>query len=85
MLRRPGCSWALNDNALCPEGRDWLGMFHGAKRSDWNGGTSNAVFVDALVEEVRSGLQTIDNQADYSNAEGERLEKYGWPFKARLP
>ncbi|UCD53499.1 MAG: prepilin-type N-terminal cleavage/methylation domain-containing protein [Phycisphaerales bacterium] len=85
MWTRPGCSWVLNDNALCPDGRDWFGTFHGAKRSDWNGGTCNVVFVDAHVDKVRSGLQTIDNQADRSDAEGGRFEKYGWPFKTDLP
>jgi prepilin-type N-terminal cleavage/methylation domain-containing protein/prepilin-type processing-associated H-X9-DG protein len=85
MWTRPGCSWVLNDNALCPDGRDWFGTFHGAKRSDWNGGTCNVVFVDAHVEKVRSGLQTVDNGADYSDAEGGRFEKYGWPFKTDLP
>jgi prepilin-type processing-associated H-X9-DG protein len=59
----PGCSNVLNDNALCGDGRDWFGTFHGAKRSDWNGGTVNAVFVDCHVEQVRSGLQTDHGQA----------------------
>ena len=85
MWTRPGCSWVLNDNALCPDGRDWFGTFHGAKRNDWNGGTVNAVFVDAHVEKVRSGLQTDGNRADYADAEGGRFEKYGWPFNKPLP
>jgi len=85
MWTRPGCSNVLNDNALCPDGRDWFGTFHGAKRSDWNGGTVNAVFVDAHVEKVRSGLKTIDNQADYSDTEFDGFEKYGWPFKTPPP
>jgi prepilin-type N-terminal cleavage/methylation domain-containing protein/prepilin-type processing-associated H-X9-DG protein len=85
MWTRPGCSWVLNDNALCPDGRDWFGTFHGAKRNDWNGGTANLVFVDAHVEKVRSGLQTDGNQADYSDAEAGRFEKFGWPFKTPIP
>jgi prepilin-type N-terminal cleavage/methylation domain-containing protein/prepilin-type processing-associated H-X9-DG protein len=85
MWTRPGCSNVLNDNALCPDGRDWFGTFHGAKRNDWNGGTTNAVFVDAHVEKVRSGLQTDGNQAIYDDAEDYRFEKYGWPFKKPIP
>jgi len=85
MWTRPGCNWVLNDNALCPDGRDWFGTFHGAKRSDWNGGTCNAVFVDGHVDKIRSGLQTVDNRADYTDAEGGRFEKFGWPFKKNLP
>jgi len=85
MWGRPGNSNVLNDNALCPDGRDWFGTFHGAKRGDWNGGTINAVFVDAHVESVRSGLQTTpDNAADYTTAEfypARRYEKFGWPHK----
>ncbi len=85
MWMRPGNSNVLNDNALCPDGRDWFGTFHGAKRGDWNGGTCNAVFVDAHVESVRSGLQvTADNQADYTTADffpTRRYEKFGWPHK----
>ncbi len=80
MWARPGNTNVLNDNALCPDARDWLGTFHGAKRGDWNGGTANAVFVDAHVEPVKSGLQvTADNQADRSTAEFGRYEKFGWP------
>ena len=56
-----------------------------AGRSHWNGGTVNAVFVDAHVEKVRSGLRTIDNQADISDTEFNGFEKYGWPFKAPPP
>jgi len=82
MWTRPGCGWVLNDNALCPDGRDWFGTFHGAKRGDWNGGTVNLVFVDAHVESVKSGLQTTaDNQPDKTGAEyNGRFEKFGWPF-----
>jgi prepilin-type N-terminal cleavage/methylation domain-containing protein/prepilin-type processing-associated H-X9-DG protein len=82
MWLRPGCSWVLNDNALCPDGRDWFGTFHGAKRGDWNGGTVNLVFVDAHVESTKSGLQVgPDGQADRSTAEYGRFEKFGWPFE----
>jgi prepilin-type N-terminal cleavage/methylation domain-containing protein len=84
MWRRPGCNYVLNDNALCPDGRDWFGTFHGAKRGDWNGGTIDAVFVDAHVESVRSGLATTsDGRADLSEAEYGRFEKFGWPFNKR--
>ena len=63
-------------------GRDWFGTFHGAKRSDWNGGTINAVFVDAHVDKVRSALRTTeDNQADTSEAESGGFEEYGWPHR----
>jgi len=82
MWTRPGCSWVLNDNALCPDGRDWFGTFHGAKQNDWNGGTVNVVFVDAHVESVKSALQVTPNgQADRTEAEYGRFEKFGWPFR----
>jgi prepilin-type processing-associated H-X9-DG protein len=81
MWARPNCPNVLNDNALCPDGRDWFGTFHGAKRGDWNGGTINAVFVDAHVEQVRSGLQTKGGAVDLSDAEFGRFEKFGWPHK----
>ncbi len=85
MWARPGAPNVLNDNALCPDGRDWFGTFHGAKRGDWNGGTVNAVFVDAHVEQVRSGLATTtDNQADRSEAEPGGFEKFGWPHRGRF-
>ncbi len=85
MWTRPGCSWVLNDNALCPDGRDWFGTFHGAKQSDWNGGTINAVFVDAHVDKIQSGLQTTaDNRADMSDAEPPGFEKCGWPHRTRF-
>jgi prepilin-type N-terminal cleavage/methylation domain-containing protein/prepilin-type processing-associated H-X9-DG protein len=81
MWGRPGNTNVLNDNALCADGRDWFGTFHGAKRNDWNGGTANIVFVDAHVEWVKSGLQeTPDHQMDKSTAEYGRFEKFGWPF-----
>lgn len=80
MWLRPGVSWVLNDNALCPDGRDWFGTFHGAKRGDWNGGTVNLVFVDAHVESAKSASQvTSDGQRDLTEAEYGRFEKFGWP------
>jgi hypothetical protein len=36
--------------------------------------------VDAHVEWVRSALQTDQGQADRSEAEYDRFEKFGWPF-----
>jgi prepilin-type processing-associated H-X9-DG protein len=84
MWIRPGNSYVLNDNALCMSGLDWFGTFHGAKSSNWNGGTVNAVFVDAHVSSVRSGLQVTDSNpplADKSQAEFGKWEKFGWPHK----
>jgi prepilin-type N-terminal cleavage/methylation domain-containing protein/prepilin-type processing-associated H-X9-DG protein len=82
MWTRPGNQYVLNDNALCPDGRDWFGTLHGAKRGDWNGGTINVVFVDAHVEPTKSALQTTpDNQVDRSELEYGRFEKFGWPFQ----
>jgi prepilin-type N-terminal cleavage/methylation domain-containing protein/prepilin-type processing-associated H-X9-DG protein len=78
MWRRPGNSNVLNDNALCPDGRDWFGTFHGTSSSDLNAGTVNAVFVDAHVEEVRSGLAPDGSKLE---AEFGRFEKHGWPHK----
>lgn len=83
MWSRPGNTNVLNDNALCPDARDWLGTFHGAKRGDWNGGTANAVFVDGHVEWVKSGLQVAaDGTAEYTTTDffpTYRYEKFGWP------
>ncbi len=79
MWTRPGCSWVLNDNALCPDGRDWFGTFHSASSADLNSGTVNAVFVDSHVQEVRSALGK--DPSDSSEMEFGRFEKYGWPFK----
>jgi prepilin-type N-terminal cleavage/methylation domain-containing protein/prepilin-type processing-associated H-X9-DG protein len=79
MWTRPGCTWVLNDNALCPDGRDWFGTFHGAQSGDLNSGNANAVFVDAHVESVRSAL--YDDSTDVSEMEYGQFEKYGWPFK----
>ena len=79
MWIRPGNSNVLNDNALCPDGRDWFGTFHSASRADLNSGTVNAVFVDAHVEEVRSALK--ENPNDNLEKEFGRFEKFGWPNK----
>jgi len=78
MWSRPGNSNVLNDNALCPDGRDWFGTLHITASGDLNSGMVNVVFVDAHVEKVRSGLA-----ADGSRTEAEfgRFEKYGWPHK----
>ncbi len=81
MWTRPGCVNVLNDNALCPDNTDWFGTFHGAKRGDWNGGTANAVFLDAHVQKVRSALK--DDLTDTSEMEFNRYEKFGWPHKKR--
>jgi prepilin-type N-terminal cleavage/methylation domain-containing protein/prepilin-type processing-associated H-X9-DG protein len=77
MWTRPGCSWVLNDNALCPDGRDWFATFHSAPTGNLNSGTCNVVFVDAHVEEVRSALK--QDQNDDSEKEFGQFEKYGWP------
>jgi len=79
ILQRPGCDNALNDNALCPDGRDWFATFHSTSSKDLNGGTCNAVFVDAHVDEVRSALKKNPN--DNSEKEFGRFEKFGWPHK----
>jgi len=82
MWARPGCANVLNDNALCGDGRDWLGTFHGSKRGDWNAGTANAVFVDCHVEgKLRSALK--DNPSDTSEMEFGRYEKFFWPLKKK--
>jgi len=77
MWLRPGCNWVLNDNALCPDGRDWFATFHGAPTGDQNSGTCNAVFVDAHIEKVRSALG--EDPSDTSEMEFGQFEKYGWP------
>jgi prepilin-type N-terminal cleavage/methylation domain-containing protein/prepilin-type processing-associated H-X9-DG protein len=81
MWTRPGCPNVLNDNALCPNGTDWMGTFHGAKQGDWNGGTVNAVFVDGHVEKVKSALG--NDAADTSEMEFFRFEKFGWPNRKK--
>jgi prepilin-type N-terminal cleavage/methylation domain-containing protein len=86
MWTRPGDAYVLNDNALCPDNTDWFGTYHGAKKGNWNGGTVNAVFVDAHVGSVKSGCQvsaTNPTVADLSTAEYGKLEKYGWYSKQR--
>ncbi len=79
MWPRSGNSNVLNDNALCPDGRDWFGTFHSASSADLNSGTINAVFVDAHVEEVRSALK--EDPYDHSEKEFGMFEKHGWPNK----
>jgi len=79
MWLRPGCGNVLNDNALCPDGRDWFGTFHSTKSGDLNSGVVNAVFVDAHVDKVRSALK--EDPSDDSEKEFGQLEKFGWPKK----
>jgi prepilin-type N-terminal cleavage/methylation domain-containing protein len=79
MWVRPGCEVVLNDNALCPDDRDWFGTFHSASSGDLNSGTCNAVFVDAHVDEVRSALK--EDPSDISEMEFGQFEKYGWPHR----
>ena len=86
MWQRPGNTNVLNDNALCGDGTDWMGTFHGAKQGNWNGGTVNAVFVDGHVGSVKSGLQetkTSPAQADRTTAEYGHYERFAWPNKTR--
>ena len=70
----------LNDNALCPDGRDWFGTFHSPMSGNLDRGTINAVFVDAHVQEVRSALGP-DGTNDTSQMEFGKFEKYGWPHR----
>ena len=77
MWLRPGCTWVLNDNALCGDGRDWFGTFHSTSAGKLNIGTINAVFVDAHVDEVRSALK--EDSTDDSEKEFGEFEKYAWP------
>ncbi|MFC1653161.1 type II secretion system protein [Planctomycetota bacterium] len=81
MWTRPGNSWVLNDNALCPDGRDFFGTFHSGNRRDMNTGSCNAVFVDGHVQEVRSALQ--GDGKDRSEFEYLTFEKYGWPYSKK--
>ncbi len=83
MWERAGDESVLNDNALIPNGRDWMGTFHGAKGSDLNGGTVNAAMVDGHVREVKSALG--EDKTDISNMEYGRFEKHGWPHRAPPP
>ena len=78
MWLRPGCNWVLNDNALCPDGRDWFATFHSAPSKNRNIGTNNAIFADNHVEKVRSALK--ENPQDNSEKEFGQFEKFGWPF-----
>jgi prepilin-type N-terminal cleavage/methylation domain-containing protein len=79
MWLRPGCSYVLNDNALCGDGRDWFGTFHNMKSGQLNSGNVNAVFIDAHVEPVISALH--EDQADDSEKEFGSYEKFSWPYK----
>ncbi|MBN1509179.1 MAG: prepilin-type N-terminal cleavage/methylation domain-containing protein [Sedimentisphaerales bacterium] len=78
MWERGGDDSVLNDNALCPNYRDWFGTFHGTNFGNLNGGVSNVAFVDGHVDEARSGWydDPADNQLEYG-----RFEKYGWPHR----
>ena len=78
MWTKPGNSNVLNDNALCPDGRDWFGTFHSPMSGDLNTGTVNASFVDGSAREVRSGLGPDGSRTE---AEFSRFEKHGWPHR----
>jgi prepilin-type processing-associated H-X9-DG protein len=78
MWTKPGNSNVLNDNALCPDGRDWFGTFHSPMSGDLNTGTVNASFVDGSAREVRSGLGPDGSRTE---AEFGRFEKHGWPHR----
>jgi prepilin-type N-terminal cleavage/methylation domain-containing protein len=80
MWSRSGNTNVLNDNALCPDSRDWFGTFHSPMTGNLNRGTVNAVFVDAHVQEVRSALGP-GGKGDTSQMEFGKFEKYGWPRK----
>jgi prepilin-type N-terminal cleavage/methylation domain-containing protein len=80
MWLRAGCSYVLNDNALCGDSRDWFGTFHGISGGDLNSGTVNAVFVDAHVDEVRSAL-TPAGPSYTDEMEFGMFEKYSWPHR----
>jgi prepilin-type N-terminal cleavage/methylation domain-containing protein len=86
MWLRPGCIRVLNDNALCGDGRDWFGTLHSTSAGKLNSGTINAVFVDAHVEEVRSGLKEDpddNSEKEYApgSSNGGYFEKYSWPHR----
>jgi hypothetical protein len=73
MWSRPG-NVTLNDNALCPDARDWFGTFH-ALLGDWNGGTINAVRLPCRVGQV--GLaDAIGRSGGSQHAEFGRFEKF---------
>jgi prepilin-type N-terminal cleavage/methylation domain-containing protein len=80
MWLRPGCTNVLNDNALCGDGRDWFATFHTTASGDLDSGTSNAVFVDSHVEEVRSALGKDPDDTSEMERNGTH-EKYAWPYK----
>ncbi len=82
MWLRPGCEMVLNDNSLWPNHCDWFATYHGASDSGLNNGTSNAVFVDGHVDQVRSGLG--DDPLDTSNMEFGKFEKFAWPHRYSL-
>jgi prepilin-type N-terminal cleavage/methylation domain-containing protein len=79
MWGRGGDDGVLNDNALIPNGRDWMGTFHRTHAGNPNGGTVNAVFVDSHIEKVKSAFG--EDPTDTSSMEYGRFEKYGWPHK----
>jgi prepilin-type N-terminal cleavage/methylation domain-containing protein len=86
MWTRPSCLHVLNDNALCGDGRDWFGTFHSTSTGKLNTGTINAVFADAHVEEVSSGLKedpTDNSEKEYApgSSNGGYFEKYSWPHR----
>lgn len=82
MWTRISNDFVLNDNALCPFGLDWFGTFHSTSTANLNRGTSNAVFVDGHVSEVKSALDSEGNLVD---PEFEKFEKYGWPHSNKKP
>jgi prepilin-type N-terminal cleavage/methylation domain-containing protein/prepilin-type processing-associated H-X9-DG protein len=81
MWLRDGCDYVLNDNALCGDGRDWFGTFHGSKGGDWNDGSANAVFVDAHVAKVESALR--GDVEDKSMMEYGKYERFCWPLRRK--
>ena len=85
MWSRPGNGNVLNDNGLCPDGRDWFGTFHQATADsatgNLNNGYTNLVFVDGHVDKVTSGL--LEDPQDNSQKEYGRFEKHGWPSKGK--
>jgi len=84
MWMRPGNTYVLNDNALCPMGADWFGTFHAAASRNINGGTTNVIFVDGHVDAVRSAFGP-NGLSDTSQMEFGQFEKYGWPHKNKIP
>ena len=82
MWTRISNNFVLNDNALCPMGLDWFGTFHTTSISRLDSGTSNVVYVDGHVGEVRSAL---DKEGHLVGAEYGEFEKYGWPHRNKTP